>query len=217
MTTKVTPKDGQIQSFRPLQNNPNAHTQRGLGMLAASVQEDGWVAPLTVAADGESLDGAARLEVASDKFGDDVLVVEHDGTRPIVMVRTDIPDASVPIAKRIIYRANRVAEVNLSWDAQQIVADLDAELDLSGMFYEEELLGILDKVASAVPDLDDLTTQYGEPQERDFWPFIRIQVSPDTLDYFDSLMQKAPGVDEAAKVQTLLEAVDVSLFDAGLS
>ena len=143
-------REGTIAEFRPLEANPNQHTERGLRQLNQSVEEDGWVAPITVAADGESLDGAARTEVATDKSADSVVVVEHDGTKPIIMVRTDIPDASTPLARRIIYRANRIAELDLSWDGQQIAADLEAGMDLDDMFSGEEIAAILEKAADAL-------------------------------------------------------------------
>lgn len=127
------------RQIRPLQRNPNRHTQRGLCELEKSVREDGWVAPITVAADGESLDGAARLEVAADVMGGiEPLIVEHDGQRPIIMVRTDIPNAETPEARRIAYRANRVAELDLDWDADVLAADVEAGLDLTGLWEEWE-------------------------------------------------------------------------------
>lgn len=127
------------RDIRPLQKNPNRHTQRGLRELERSVQEDGWVAPVTVAADGESLDGAARLEVAADVMPVEPLVIEHDGTRPVVMVRTDIPDSNDPKARRIVYRANRVAELDLDWDAEVLAGDVEAGLNLEGLWEPKEL------------------------------------------------------------------------------
>ena len=55
MTENALLKDGQLHDFRPTKANPNSHTQRGLDMLANAVSEDGWVAPLTVAADGGAM------------------------------------------------------------------------------------------------------------------------------------------------------------------
>jgi hypothetical protein len=127
------------RQVRPLAKNPNRHTQRGLRELERSVREDGWVAPVTVAADGESLDGAARLEVAADVMPVEPLVVEHDGTRPVVMVRTDIPDSTTPMARRIIYRANRIAELDLDWDPEVLAADVAGGLDLTGLWDDAEL------------------------------------------------------------------------------
>lgn len=117
-----------LGNFRPQRRNANRHTQRGLGMLDRAMSEDGYVAPITVAADGETIDGSARLERAAERFvGVDPLVIEHDGTRPVIMVRTDIASAEEPIAKRIALRANRIAEVDLAWD-EALIEDLRVEL-----------------------------------------------------------------------------------------
>lgn len=128
-----------LSEFRPLRDNPNKHTQRGLRTLENAMQEVGYVAPITVAGDGESLDGAARLETSYDRLGPEAIVVEHDGSRPVVMVRSDIPNTQTDRAKKIIYGANRIAELDLDWDVEALAADLDAGLDLSGLWTDLEL------------------------------------------------------------------------------
>jgi len=158
-----------LSEFRPLAVNPNRHTQRGLRALEDSVQEDGWVAPITVTADGESLDGAARLEVAADKFDDEALVIRHDGRRPVVMVRSDIADAQSDIAKRIIYNANRIAEIDLDWNLEQLLADAEALPE--GLWTDAELAELLAQAgieseppADAEPQTDrgaELAERYG--------------------------------------------------------
>lgn len=98
---------------------------------------DGYVAALTVAADGEALDGSARLEKALEIFGDGVVVLEHNGQKPIVLVRTDIPNAQSPIARRIAVRANRVAQLNLDWDPQELI-ETASQVDLGKLFTQDE-------------------------------------------------------------------------------
>lgn len=139
----VTARVGSLRDFRPLQRNPNRHTQRGLKALESSIDSAGYVTPLTVAADGESLDGAARLEVAYDRLGEEAIVVEHDGRRPVVMVRTDIPNAETETARRIIYAANRVAELDLDWDEDVVEIDLEAGFSLDGLWEPEEQEALL--------------------------------------------------------------------------
>ena len=138
-----------LSEFRPQKRNTNRHTQRGLGMLETAMQQDGYVAPMTATADGEIIDGSARLEVSGHRFDGDVIVVEHDGTRPIVARRTDIPSADDPRAKRIAVAANRIAQVDLEWDAEMLGA-LAKEVDLSSLWSEEEL----DEVLSKIPNVE---------------------------------------------------------------
>jgi len=136
-------EDGSIESFRPQRRNLNKHSQRGMGALEASMRKHGYVAPMTAAASGEIIDGSARLETVANVFDDDVLIVHHDGTRPVVMVRDDIPDATTNEARAISALANRVAEINLTWDAEELLADLQSGVDFGNVFGQEELDAML--------------------------------------------------------------------------
>lgn len=121
-----------LADFRPLVVNPNRHTQQGLGQLEAAMDRQGYVAPMTAAADGTVLDGNARLEKSATKFpGVEPIIVRHDGTRPVVMIRTDISDADVPLARDIIVSANRVAHVDLDMDPDVLRAFAADGLDLA--------------------------------------------------------------------------------------
>lgn len=131
--------------FRPQRHNANRHTLRGLKMLEDAMGRSGYVAPMTATADGEVIDGSARLEVAATVFdGVEPLVVDHDGTRPVIMRRTDIPSADDPRAKRIALEANRIAAVDLEWDAE-LLAKFAAEepATLAGLWDDAELADIL--------------------------------------------------------------------------
>lgn len=108
-----------------------------MGMLDASMSRDGFFDGMTAAADGEIIDGSARIEVASTKFPDEAIIVEHDGTRPIVEVRTDIPNANDPRAKRIALAANRVAQVNLNFDPA-VLKQVGEKMDLTLLWTAEE-------------------------------------------------------------------------------
>lgn len=139
----------QLTSYKPQSRNANKHTQRGMGLLEQSIQADGWTGAITVAADGETFDGSARLEVAAATGFENAIVVESDGTRPIIHRRTDIPTADDERAKRLGVAANRVASLNLDWDAG-VLAELAAETDLSQLFQDDELTALLAGVT--IPD-----------------------------------------------------------------
>jgi len=129
-----------ISDFRTQQRNANRHTQRGLGMLDRSMAENGFIGAMTSAADGEIFDGSARLEAAYDRFGEEVdpIVIDTDGTRPIIVRRTDIPSASDPMAKKLAIAANRIAQVDLDWDPELLKA-IGEEIDISDLFYDNEI------------------------------------------------------------------------------
>lgn len=137
-----------MSKVRPQRKNANRHTPRGMGLLEASIQRDGWIGAITVAADGETFDGSARVEVTgANGMLDDAIVVETDGSKPVVVVRRDIPSADDPRAKRLGIAANRVAELNLEWEPG-VLAELAGEMDLSALFNADELAD----AAMVVPD-----------------------------------------------------------------
>jgi len=143
---KVEVEELKLSSFKVQQKNANAHTERGLEALGNAYSEVGYVAPMTAAANGELLDGSARLEKAEEQFSDEALVIRHDGKKPIIMVREDIETADSPKAKMISYGANRIGELGLDWDAAQIAKDLDEGLDIHGLFEDHELEELMKEI-----------------------------------------------------------------------
>lgn len=141
-----------VADFRPATRNANKHSARGLGALTASVQSDGWIGAMTTAADGEMIAGSARIETAAQVFGVDAepIVIESDGSRPIIVKRTDIPDAADKRAVRLALADNRVAELDLSWDVE-VLAGLDAAT-LDGLWSPYELSQLGDQWAKQVGD-----------------------------------------------------------------
>lgn len=141
-----------ISDFRTQERNSNRHTQRGLGMLQHAIANEGWISAITVTADGESIDGSARLEAAYERFGEDVepIVVRSKGDRPIIHIREDLPDASDPRAKKLSIYANRIAEVDLDYDLE-VLAELHEEVDLSEMFFADEIAALMEKEQSEIP------------------------------------------------------------------
>lgn len=129
-----------ISDFRPQRKNANRHTQRGIGMLNKSMADHGFIGAMTSAADGEIFDGSARLETAYERFGEEVepIVIDADGTRPIIVRRTDIPSANDPRAKKLAIAANRIAQVDLDWDPE-LLKTIGEDIDISDLFFDNEL------------------------------------------------------------------------------
>lgn len=131
-----------LTDVRPQRRNANKHTPRGMAALERSIQEDGWIGAITVAGDGETFDGSARIETAAVTGFDEAIVVESDGRVPVVVKRVDIPSADDPRAKRLGLAANRVASLNLEWDSD-VLAALGEEIDLSQFWTRDELRDVL--------------------------------------------------------------------------
>lgn len=111
-----------LADFRPQRRNANKHTPRGLAALDKSMGEDGWIGAMTVAADGETFDGSARLETVYSKFPNaEPIIVDSDGRAPIIVRRTDIPTADDPRAKRLGIAANSIASMDYDPDGETLV------------------------------------------------------------------------------------------------
>lgn len=154
----------------PQRRNANRHTQRGMGLLEGSIEKDGWIGAVTVAADGETFDGSARVEV-TERMGmlDDPIVVDVDGSRPVVVRRTDIPNADDPRAKRLGVAANRVGQLNLEWEPD-VLAELaaDQDVDLGAYFFADEL------ALYSEPSADEWGGALGALPEGDRAPFQQM-------------------------------------------
>jgi len=142
-------KINSIRDIQPQRINANRHTERGLDLLDRSIEEDGWIGAITVAADGETFDGSARVERGVAQGFEDAIVVESDGTKPVIVKRTDIPTADDPKAIRLGINANRVGELNLDWDGNVLagIHEIDSAL-LGEGFNAAELDEVLSQVLS---------------------------------------------------------------------
>ena len=144
----------------PQRRNANRHTQRGMQALERSLDADGWIGAITVAADGETFDGSARVEkTAENGMLDNPIVVETDGRRPVVVVRTDIPSAADPRGAAGL-AANRVASLNLEWEPD-VLAEVARDVDISPLFYPDELA----ELSLPAPDVE--FKEYDESVEND--------------------------------------------------
>ena len=132
-----------ISLFRPQSVNANKHSQRGVGMLDASIQGVGWLGAVTTSRDNEVFDGSLRLERIAELFPNvNPIVIDSDGTRPIIVRRTDIESADSDIARKASVLANRVAEVSLTWDTEVLEQwDAEGSIEVDAMWFPEEVQG----------------------------------------------------------------------------
>jgi hypothetical protein len=128
----------------PQRRNANRHNPRGMQALETSIASDGWIGAITVAADGETFDGSARVEkTAENGMLDEALVIDIDGTRPVVLRRTDIPTATDVRAVRLGLAANRVAQLNIEWEPDILAGIIAQNIELPpGLFFPHELANL---------------------------------------------------------------------------
>jgi hypothetical protein len=157
-----------MTKFIPQRKNANKHTMHGLRLLEKSVQQDGFIDAQTAAADGEIISGSARLELSADKFADvEPIIVESDGKRPVIVVRTDIPNADDPRAKRLSIAANQIAHTDLDFDGELLKEWGNEDKAIKAMFSDQEWM----EIETATMSEDEA---FGKLPDSDRAPFRQI-------------------------------------------
>lgn len=154
-----------IADLRPDATNANRGTVRGRSMVEASLREDGAGRSILVDVSGQTIAGNKTLDAWAD-IGGEIIVVPSDGTKLVVVQRTDL-DLSDPTgaARRLAYRDNRASEVGLEWDTEQLLSDLSAGVDLSSMFRQDELDALLEGMQPTPEPISDDGGQIDKAEE----------------------------------------------------
>ena len=132
-----------INDLSPDARNANKGTVRGRGMVEASLREVGAGRSIVVDREGRVIAGNKTLESAVD-IGLEIQVVHTNGERLVVVQRDDLDlsDDTGP-ARKLAYLDNQASSVGLSWDAEQMLADLNAGFSFNGIFNQDELDAML--------------------------------------------------------------------------
>ena len=132
-------RKAEYEGIQPDTKNANKGTERGRYMVEASLRETGAGRSIVLDKDGRIIAGNKTFEAASD-IGLPVRIVQTDGTELVAVQRTDLDlSDDTGAARRLAYFDNRAGQVGLEWDAEQILGDITAGLDLSAMFRQDEL------------------------------------------------------------------------------
>lgn len=165
---------GKLTDFTQDPANPNAGSPRGNALIELSLREYKAGRSLLSDANGVLIGGNKTQKQAAEVGMQEVIVIETEGDALIVHKRKDLDLLADEKAREMAYMDNRSAEVNLAWDANQVAADIAAGLDLSLMFYDDEL----DKIGGvAEPD---------EVEEKGDDPFPEMALQP--FEHYDYVM-----------------------------
>lgn len=148
-----------IADLKPDSKNARKHTPRNLGMIADALHEVGAARSIVIDEDGNILAGNGVVEAAADAGIERVRVVDADGETIIAVRRKGLSDEQ---KKRLAFFDNRAGELS-EWDGAQIAQEIEAGLDLGGLFTDKELSDILERAAG---DLLDATE---DPPDLERW------------------------------------------------
>jgi len=117
-----------LSSITPDDKNNNKHTAYGMDLLEKSVNKVGIIESITVSNDDKIISGNARHEVIGKNFEKEALVIETDGTQPIVIKRTDIESNTKEFYEASIL-ANTTSKKNIDFD-MEVIDSLAVEYDI---------------------------------------------------------------------------------------
>lgn len=149
-----------ITDLIPDHSNANKGTERGRYALEASLRQYGAGRSILLDKNGRIIAGNKTAEVAADVGLEDVVIVQTDGKQIVAVQRTDL-DIDSAEGRGLAYADNRVGELSLDWDAEQVLADLNAGVDLSGLFFDFEIDRILGRDGE---DFDPAAEWQGMPE-----------------------------------------------------
>lgn len=154
----------QLGDLQPDISNANKGTQRGRGMVEASLRETGAGRSILADREGRIIAGNKTLEAWAD-IGGEIEVVRTNGDKLVVVQREDLDlTDETGTARKLAYYDNRAGEVGLEWDAEQLLADINAGMDLSSMFHDDELDALLADLQPK-PEVNDDGAQVDRAEE----------------------------------------------------
>lgn len=166
------------------QRNANRGTRRGRELLEHSLQEYGAGRSVLADKNGALIAGNKTLETAN-RLGLPVRIIQTAGDELVVVQRTDL-DLYDPTDKRgreLAYADNRVGELDLAWDADQLIEDRESGVDLGRFWTEPEYELLLDPTppsdSSAAPKVNHAEHWEGMPgyEQENAGPIARVIVS----------------------------------------
>ena len=196
-------------------HNVNKHTQRGTGLLGNSLRKRGAFRSIASAGKGVKVPvvmaGNLTLEVAADAGFTEVVNVHVTGNQLVNVVRDDLePDSAAAIALGL--EDNEIGKQSYNPDID-ILAAVMADPAMQALREEDRMLAdIVDGMGGnqRIKTLEELAAEYGESEEDDFHPFIKLKVTPEIKERFNAVMVLMPGANEMEKIDALISRGELS-------
>jgi DNA modification methylase len=134
-------------------HNANKGTARGAKMIEASLKEYGSGRSIVVDKHNRIIGGNKTALAAAAVGMEEVIVVESDGSKIVVVKRTDLDLDTDQRAKELAIADNRASEVSLSWDVDAIKA---MEIDPGKFWSPDELEKMFGIKSDLLTDSDDV-------------------------------------------------------------
>ena len=158
-------KKGSIKDLVADNINANKGTARGSSFIERSIRKYGAGRSLLVDRNNRLISGNKTAEALGAVGMEDVLIVESDGSKAVVVRRTDI-DLDSESGRGLAIADNRASELSLEWDAEALES-LGDFVDLGEFWFAEEMesLGVEPEPHSGINQSLVLNVPQGAPSE----------------------------------------------------
>ena len=187
-----------LSELVPQPDNPRQIDAVQAQRLVESYKEFSQTDMLLIGPDNELYNGHQRVNEWAAAFGLDLEVEVRVASRPLARAEW----------QKLTVLSHRGAVGQ--WD-MGVLEEWDIDESLVEWGFEAHELE-WDMINDAPPSLADLEKEYGEPDARDFWPYIKVQVSPETHELWESLMAETGIEDEALAMEKILSCVRIEDF-----
>lgn len=155
---KASPTGSGYDSVQLDDRNANQGTERGLQLLEHSLRSYGAGRSALADKNGRIIAGNKTIERAAE-LGIPLQFVETDGKTLVVVRRKDL-DIDSPEGRGLAIADNRVAQLDLEWDAAQLAALQEEGVDVGAFFLPAELEVMAQQLPfGAGPDGDQVQDQ----------------------------------------------------------
>jgi DNA modification methylase len=162
---KVTEK--RITDYLPDPSNANKGSELGQEVIERSLQEVGPGRSLVADKNGILVAGNKTQQGAVDAGISQVLEIETEGDVVIVHKRKDwdITEGDGGEARRYAYFDNRASELSMTWDPVQIKLDVDMGINLKGIFTDDDLKKLMNKLDGSDSPASGNNTSSGQVEK----------------------------------------------------
>lgn len=121
--------------------NANEGTERGQAALEAPLQKNGAGRSIVLDRKGRIIAGNKTFQNWRELGYDEIAIVRQKGNVLVAVLREDLDLVDDPDgrARSLAYADNRVAELDLAWNVDEILADYDAGVDLGYLWMPGEI------------------------------------------------------------------------------
>jgi len=156
--------------------------------------------------------GNYTLEKAVSAGFDEIVNVHVTGNQLVNVVRDDLaPSSAEAIALGL--EDNEIGKQSYNPDLD-ILAAVMADPAMQALRDEDAILaGIVDGMGldiHAQKTLDELEAEYGNAEDEDFYPVIKVKVTPETFEKYEAAMSAMPGRNDEEKFDALISRIELS-------